>query len=845
MADTEILANNGRRKDIRIIDTGSQTYNRFIVREVLSDEEKNEHPNCNYGPVVGHMNNGIIFGKNPEVLATSAPAVSFGGAALYLSVVDQNLINSLATAFGSIKIAHQIIVIAGLKILKPGITQVRLKTVYENSYLSVAFPGVPLSKNTVGDLYHKIGLSVECRNQFHRSQILQIVRNDIVIIDGTLVQDTSYINFFSQRAYKELCVKTQNCVYLYNNTQQVIISSETYPGNFSDTSVFRDFLIKNKLHSGILVADRGFPVSIILDVQKTYPDEFSGLRYILRLKSNDKRIKEYNLKQIDGMFEYGQDIVGYKKVKTDDGLYLFAYKNYGLAIKEGSKFVKQCYKKNDDINNLSSCVDDAGFIFLITNDDFDPLFVYDTENTRFKIETVFDFSKNTLRLDSTNVQDDFSVTGQDFVNEISTSLGIKMSVKLNEAHILGKKTFNDAIDDLNLAWRSIREGEREQESLDRDWILNEGLPNRDDKHWVHTSEKTADMIESLGLSSPSKNKSVKDDTPKQDVDEELIRIEIANLNHQLTEKYITLEEKLNERRNDIPELYDKDTLSNDNITQNTIQIKGIDLEIKKLLKECSEIQERIDALYLKLHGINTNNKKNKSPGHPKSPETLELEQKLRDQGIDPASDDGKKMLRKLKHEAKTGNKNCTLGRPKSPETLELEQKLRDQGIDPASDDGKKMLRKLKREAKTGNTNCTLGRPKSPETLELEQKLLDQGIDPASDDGKKMLRKLKREAKTGNTNCTLGRPKSPETLELEQKLRDQGIDPASDDGKKMLRKLKREVKTGNTNCTLGRPKSPETLELEQILRDQGIDPASDDGKKMFRKLKRKSKNVNSN
>ena len=681
MAIPQIVKCVDRPSNTIIVDTGVESSHRFAVRKILSPEERGAHQNTKYGPIVGYIANGTYIPKDSTAISTLPPMLSFGGSVLLISVLDQFLIDSLATAFGDIKIAQQIIVIAGLKVLHPGITQSALQKCYRNSYLSVAFPGVSLSKNTVSSLYNTIGLSSDCRAKFHKSKILQIGRDNVVIIDGTIVQDTSIINCLSQYSYKNIVVKAKNCIFLYDNTAKDIVTSETYPGNFSDASVFRDFLVKNHIYTGILVGDRAFYVSVILSLKKQYPSEFSDLRFIMRLKSNDKRIVEYNLKVLDDIFVYGRNYIGYKKVKTEDGLFLYSFKNFGITFKLMNSFVENCYKKNDNINNLYYRIEEDGFIFAITNDDFEPLFVYDTIIKRFNIETVFDLKKNTLSLNSTNVQDDFTVIGQDFVNEISTSLGIKISLKLSAAGILNGLSFNDVIDDLNLAWRLLRAGEREQEALNSEWILKEGLPSADDQLWIHTTEKTADMIKTLGLSSPSKNKTDNKKEDKQDIDKEQVYKEILGLKKELKEIYGKIDEIVVKDLQNNPEAYNNECyLSIDDINESSLQNCSADLELKRLFKKATDIQNRIDALNAKLHGINVNYKKNSTPGRPKSPVTLELEQQIQSQGIDPASQEGQKLFRKLKRQAKTGNTNSTLGRPKSQETLELEQQIQSQGI---------------------------------------------------------------------------------------------------------------------------------------------------------------------
>ena len=76
----------------------------------------------------------------------------------------------------------------------------------------------------------------------------------------------------------------------------------------------------NHIFKGIIVCDKGFPVSEIEHILEAYPD----LHYIIPLKRNDKRIKEYDLLNFDSSPRKANgDQVLFKKTKYKTNYFHF------------------------------------------------------------------------------------------------------------------------------------------------------------------------------------------------------------------------------------------------------------------------------------------------------------------------------------------------------------------------------------------------------------------------------------------------------------------------------------------------------------------------------------------
>ena len=81
-------------------------------------------------------------------------------------------------------------------------------------------------------------------------------------------------------------------------------------------------------------------------------------------------------------------------------------------------------------------------------------------------------------LSAANIQGDFSVIGEEFVNFIATILTSRMAKKADEAGLLDTMSYGELMDDLSSAWISAK-GESVK-------------PKDNDRHWIHTLPSVMD-----------------------------------------------------------------------------------------------------------------------------------------------------------------------------------------------------------------------------------------------------------------------------------------------------------------------------------------------------------------
>ena len=138
--------------------------------------------------------------------------------------------------------------------------------------------------------------------------------------------------------------------------------------------------------------------------------------------------------------------------------------------------------------------------------------VYRIYSERWLLELMFSQYKGDEGLTTTNVQGDFSVIGEEFVNFIATILTSRMARKADEAGLLETMSYGELTDDLSSAWRLVKGG------YDK--------PKDNDNYWTHTLPSVMDELVKLDLATCTKvkrstgrprKKKAASDTPKRPV----------------------------------------------------------------------------------------------------------------------------------------------------------------------------------------------------------------------------------------------------------------------------------------------------------------------------------------
>lgn len=484
MAVPEHIRKVERPVNTVVVDTHREGMNRYAVRERNGYKKiaSSKYSQPINGRTIGHIRDGAYY---PITIFDSqnvnAEYLSFGGAKLVDSVTS-DLFHDLAMTFG-LDAANSLLNAACIQVLYPNKPLDRVLTSYKKSYLSTFKPGAALSANTLRKLFNDIGCTPSKREEFFGRRLAQVCKDHHIAIDGMLKQDNSKVNDLSAYSYKSRIrnVKDISVLYAYDIETKEPVCAEVFPGNCVDSSSYRHFIRDNKITKGIIIADKGFPVTQIKEELKANPD----LHYLSPLKRNDKRISEHNMLKFNQVVNGGDQDILAKKKPLDNGTFLYAFQNGKTAFRERTGFLKMARQKGEfDEDAYEEKKDGFGTIVFVSDLDMDLATVYSCYQDRWKIEMIFKAYKSNLELVTTNVQEDFTVIGSEFVNFISEVITCRILNKFRDAGLLETMSYGEILEELNMAWRRCRK--------DDDPIQNDG-------YWVHTTNEAAEIMVKLGL----------------------------------------------------------------------------------------------------------------------------------------------------------------------------------------------------------------------------------------------------------------------------------------------------------------------------------------------------------
>lgn len=497
MSVSENIRRVERPKNTIVEDSGREGVNRYSVRARSGVKYiKNGNPQPGNGRVIGHIIN-ERFVPITDKMSDKPDSLSYGASAMAKSVSD-DIFDDLLAVFPANESA-MIMAIAMLKVLRPGIAANRYSTHYSRTFVSKYYPNVALSKNTVGLLFKKLGMDGKKRKDFYSARITRVSSDHHIAIDGTLKQDTSNVNNLSAFSYKARVkgCKDVSVLYAYDIETLEPLCAEVFPGNSIDASSFSAFINDNNINKGIIVADKGFPISAVAKDLISRPE----LHFMTPMRRVDRRINDNKMLEFNEVIT-GTDksIVG-KKVKLKNDRYLYSFRDSYLASKEERSFINKSKKKKSfNSDKYLTHKDKYGVIVFESDLDLTLSQVYKSYEDRWLLELLFAQYKGEENLDITNVQGDYSLIGVEFVNFIATLMTSRMVRKASEAKLLDTMTYGDLMEDLSSAWRKSN---------------SMGIPRSGDNKWVHTLPFVLVLLEKLGLSEPLIKEPKKRGRPKK------------------------------------------------------------------------------------------------------------------------------------------------------------------------------------------------------------------------------------------------------------------------------------------------------------------------------------------
>lgn len=397
------------------------------------------------GPTIGHIEDGKyisleeLAARSQTYASQSTIDIKDWGSVVLCDRLCSGLLAELQQVYNKTD-ALKIYCTAILRVCNSGIKDYELKEEYDNSFLSELYPEVSLSKNTISDFWNNLGKTYSRIHQFMENRVAAIEMNHHILIDGTLKSDESKVNSLSDYSRKALKKGTRDIsiLYAYDLEKGEPICSKCFPGNMLDVTSYGTFIEENHITQGIIVGDKGFPSSAADTIFKSH----QGLHYMNPLKRDSKYIATYKLHDYEAQLPEDENIT-YKKVKVNGkNKWLYAFKDAIQAHKEDYNWLHNTQKKkNYDNDKYVKNIFRFGTILLESDIDLSPSDAYKIYKSRWEIELVMRYYKQTCEFDETRVHDDYSVIGSEFCCFIATVMTYRLLNAFDKADLFKSLTY--------------------------------------------------------------------------------------------------------------------------------------------------------------------------------------------------------------------------------------------------------------------------------------------------------------------------------------------------------------------------------------------------------------------
>ncbi len=441
---------------------------KYAVKQRIGCKRQNGRNIPVNGPTIGHIENHVYVPC--KRLEKDSPDLKDWANVVYCDSLFSDIIGGLDAQYDH-RTSLQIYCISILRVCYPGIRDCELKEQYDTSFLSELYPDTALSRNTVSELFGLLGKNISRIVAFMRDRVGSVSADDHLLIDGTLKSDESSVNSlsdFSRKARKKNS-RDISVIYAFDLEKKEPICSQCFPGNMLDVTGYSDFIEKNGIKKGIIVADKGFPSSAAADHFANNPD----LHFLNPVKRNSKFASTHDMYSYKGVLK-GYEGILYKKEKVSgQEKWLYSYRDQRKASKEEHDYIRHNAEEYSD-SDFKERQKTFGTVILECDLDLSPEDIYFAYSQRWEIEVVMRYYKQACEFDETRVQSDYSVYGSEFVSFLSSVLTYRILNDAEKRKVLEKYTYGKMMSKLKRAkkitldrkeWKLVRINPSEEEML--------------------------------------------------------------------------------------------------------------------------------------------------------------------------------------------------------------------------------------------------------------------------------------------------------------------------------------------------------------------------------------------
>lgn len=415
------------------------------------------------GKVIGHIIDGKYVPKAKEsgrkkLTERSVSVMKYANVA-FAHAMGRSLISELEKVYVP-NDAESLYCLALMRAAFGDIKDYQVERKYRISYASVLFPHASVSKNSISRMLSLVGRDYKGMHDFMVNRIKELVTDQTkVLIDGMLKTDTSEVNSFAGFSYKGRIkgVTDVSIIAAIDAERKEPLCIKMYKGNLPDFVNCADFFREFSLKDGLVISDKGFPLSETIGRQKD-----AAIGFLNPIRRSSKVIRELNLlKDREFVSDASKNILGKAARNPKDGLYYYSFLDLDRESKEEHDYVKG---KRDRLepSKFERKREGFGTVTFVSNMKLTLEEVYRYYALRWEIELVFKTYKSVLSMSTTREHDDWSVLGSEFVNFLSVIMTCRMKNKLENLGLLSENTYGEIIDRLTDITKTSTDAEAKQ-----------------------------------------------------------------------------------------------------------------------------------------------------------------------------------------------------------------------------------------------------------------------------------------------------------------------------------------------------------------------------------------------
>ena len=147
-------------------------------------------------------------------------------------------------------------------------------------------------------------------------------------------------------------------------------------------------------------------------------------------------------KPVDHLAGYKDVVVLFKKVRMDNGKWLYAFRDPHSACEQEQAYVLSAAKKDKfSTERYEELCSRFGLVVFQSKANLDPLLIYMAYLGRWEIEILFNLFKNIIDRRTVNVHNDYRVYATEFINFLSVIIASRVKKLFKEKKLSEKFSF--------------------------------------------------------------------------------------------------------------------------------------------------------------------------------------------------------------------------------------------------------------------------------------------------------------------------------------------------------------------------------------------------------------------